>query len=129
MAKRAELSDVIPVLPARDVSEAVQFYLERLGFELLFQDSDDRPQYAGIRRGAVELHLQFQFEKDFEAGTAGQAILRLVVDDPDVLFGEYKDKDKDVFHKGTQLRNTPWGTREFAFWDLDHNGLTFMRDL
>jgi uncharacterized glyoxalase superfamily protein PhnB len=109
------------------VSEAVQFYLQRLGFELLFQDSDDHPQYGGIRRGGVELHLQFQFEKDFEAGTAGQSMLRLVVDDPDVLFEEYKDKG--VFHEQTQLRDTPWGTREFAFWDLNHNGLTFMRDL
>jgi uncharacterized glyoxalase superfamily protein PhnB len=127
MAKRAELDDVIPVLPARDVSEAVQFYVERLGFELMFQDSDDRPQYAGLRRGAAELHLQFQFENDFEAGTAGQCMLRLIVDDPDALFDEYKDKG--VFHEGTQLRDTSWGTREFAFRDLNHNGLTFMRDL
>jgi catechol 2,3-dioxygenase-like lactoylglutathione lyase family enzyme len=161
MAMRAELTAVIPVLPARDVSEAVRFYVERLGFEVVFQDSDDRPQYAGIRRGAVELHLQFQFEKDFEAGTAGQAMLRLVVDDPGLLFQEYKGKGvvnirssrgavgrlrssatecesrshrfteylQGVFHERTQLCDTSWGTREFAFWDLNHNGLTFMRDL
>jgi catechol 2,3-dioxygenase-like lactoylglutathione lyase family enzyme len=127
MARRAELNGVIPVLPARDVSEAVRFYVERLGFEVVFQDSDDRPQYAGIRRGAVELHLQFQFEKDFEAGTAGQAMLRLIADNPGMLFAEYKDKG--VFHEGTQLADTSWCTREFAFWDLNHNGLTFMRDL
>jgi len=120
-------SDVIPVLPARDVSEAVRFYVERLGFELRFEDAPDRPQYAGVRRGSVVLHLQFQFEQDFKAGTAGQCMLRLVVDDPDALFEEYKDKG--VFHEGTKLSDTPWGTREFAFWDLDHNGLTFMRDL
>ena len=118
---------MIPVLPARDVSEAVRFYVGRLGFEVVFQDSPDRPLYAGIRRDAVELHLQFQFQADFEAGTAGQAMLRLVVDDPDALFREYRDKG--VFHDETQLRDTPWGTREFAFWDLNHNGLTFMRDL
>ena len=127
MAKHAELNDVIPVLPARDVSEAIRFYVERLGFDLVFQDSGDRPQYAGIRRGGVELHLQFQFETDFAAGTAGQGMLRLIVDDPDTLFTEYQDKG--VFHQGTQLRDTSWGTREFAFWDLNHNGLTFMRDL
>ena len=75
----------------------------------------------------VELHLQFQFEKEFKAGTAGQAMLRLVVDDPDVLFQEYKDQG--VFREHTELCNTSWGTREFAFWDLNHNGLTFMRDL
>jgi len=71
--------------------------------------------------------LQFQFQADFEAGTAGHATLRLVVDDPDALFREYADKG--VFHDETQLRDTPWGTRKFAFWDLNHNGLTFMRDL
>jgi len=127
MARRAVLNAVIPVLPARDVSDAVRFYVERLGFELAFQDTDDDPQYAGIGRGAIELHLQFHVEKDFEAGTAGQAMLRLVVDDPDALFQEYKDKG--VFHEQTQLEDTSWGTREFAFWDLNHNGLTFMRDL
>jgi uncharacterized glyoxalase superfamily protein PhnB len=82
---------------------------------------------VGVRRGNVELHLQFQFEKDFAAGTAGQAMLRLVVDDPNLLFDEYKDKG--VFHEHTQLDDTEWGTREFAFWDLNHNGLTFMRDV
>ena len=127
MASHADLSDVIPVLPARDVSEAVRFYVERLGFELAFQDSYDDPQYAAVRRGAVELHLQFQFETDFKAGTAGQAMLRLVVDDPEALFQEYMDKG--VFQEQTKLSNTSWGTREFAFWDLNHNGLTFMRDL
>jgi len=124
---RAQLADVIPVLPARDVGEAVVFYVDRLGFERVFQDDGQNPQYAGIRRGAVEVHLQFQFEHDFEAGSAGQCMLRLYVDNPDLLFDEYKDKG--VFHAGTQITNTPWGTREFAFWDLNHNGLTFMRNL
>ena len=54
-------------------------------------------------------------------------MLRLVVDDPDALFPEYKDNG--VIHDETRLGDTEWGTREFAFWDLNHNGLTFMRDL
>lgn len=116
---------MFPVLPARNVSEAVRFYVDRLGFELLFQDGDDEPHYAAVRRGAVKLHLQFQHEKDFEAGTAGQAMLRIVVNDPEALFEEYKDKG--VFHERTRLRDTAWGTREFAFWDLNRNGLTFLR--
>jgi uncharacterized glyoxalase superfamily protein PhnB len=127
MAERARFSEVIPVLPARNVGDAVRFYVDRLGFTLRFQDSEDSPTYAGVRRDGVVLHLQFQFEKDFAAGTAGQCMLRLVVDDPDALHAEYADKG--VFHDGTELRDTEWGTREFAFWDVDHNGLTFMRDL
>lgn len=122
----AKLEAVIPVLPARDVAEAIRFYVERLGFEVFLKDSEEKPTYAGVRRGNVRLHLQLQLEKDFEAGTAGQCMLRLVVDDPDALFAEYQSKG--VFHERTQLRDTEWGTREFAFWDLNRNGLTFMRD-
>jgi hypothetical protein len=80
-----------------------------------------------IGRGGVKLHLQFQFEKDFQAGTAGQCMLRLLVDDPDALFEEYKHKG--VFNEWTKLWDTPWGTREFGFFDLNRNGLTFLRDL
>jgi uncharacterized glyoxalase superfamily protein PhnB len=127
MTSRAQLKAVFPVLPARNVSEAVRFYMEQLGFELVFQDAEVDPKYAGVRRDGVLLHLQFQFEKDFQAGTAGQAMLRILVDDPDALFEQYKDKG--VFQEHTRLWNTPWGTREFAFWDLNHNGLTFLRDL
>ncbi|MBV8162621.1 MAG: VOC family protein [Acidimicrobiia bacterium] len=123
----AQLANVIPVLPARDVGDAVRFYVEQLGFDLVFQDREKQPEYAGVRRGGVELHLQFQFERDFAAGSAGQCMLRVVVDDPDLLFEEYADKG--VFHDRTELGNTEWGTREFAFWDPNHNGLTFMRDL
>ena len=127
MSSETKFEDVIPVLPARDVGEAIRFYVERLGFEVCFKDSDDKPTYAGLRRGGVRLHLQFQFEKDFQAGTAGQCMLRLFVDSPDALFEEYKDKG--IFHEHTALKDTPWRTREFAFWDLNRNGLTFVRDL
>lgn len=127
MTKRAQLREVIPVPPSRDVAAAIRYYVDRLGFEVILQDAEDHPDYASIRRGGIELHLQFQFEKDFRAGTAGQAMLRLVVHDPGALFDEYKDRG--VFHSETALQDTPWGTREFAFWDLNHNGLTFMRDL
>ena len=45
----------------------------------------------------------------------------------DALFVEYQDKG--VFHSQTALRYTPWGTREFAFYDLNGNGLFFYQNL
>jgi uncharacterized glyoxalase superfamily protein PhnB len=83
--------------------------------------------YVDVRPDSVELHLQWQSEADLRAGTAGQAMLRFVVDDPDALFEEYKTKG--VFNQGTCVEDKPWGTREFAFFDLNGNGLTFYRDL
>ena len=47
--------------------------------------------------------------------------------DVDALYEEYKNKD--VFCDKTQLADKPWGTREFAIYDLDGNALTFYRDL
>ena len=114
-----------PVLPARDVDQSLRFYVDRLGFSVAFGKASNN--YVGVRRDGAELHLQWQSEADFEAGTAGQCMLRFVVDDPDALFAEYADKG--VFQEHTRVVDTSWGTREFAFFDLDRNGLTFYRDL
>jgi catechol 2,3-dioxygenase-like lactoylglutathione lyase family enzyme len=121
----AKFKEVNPVLPSRDVERSLRFYVERLGFHLAFGKVENN--YVGVRRDGVELHLQWQSEADFKAGTAGQAMLRFIVDDPDALFEEYEVKA--VFHDETCVKDTAWGTREFAFFDLDRNGLTFYRDL
>ena len=119
--------DVVPVLPVRDISGAIHYYTEKLGFGLVFQDDPQEPCYAVLKRDGAALHVQWHEETDFKGVEAGTLMLRFSVDDPDALFEEYRDKG--VFHDRTQLRDTPWGTREFAFFDPDGNGLTFYRGL
>ena len=104
-----------------DVRQAALFYVTRLGFEPLFADSEERPTYAGVRRGQVEIHLQWHDPEQWER--VERPSLRFRIDGVDALFEEYRAKD--VFHASTQLRNRPWGTREFAFFDPDMNGLAF----
>ncbi len=116
---------VQPVLPTRDVPDAIEFYVDRLGFTLAFLDSEDDPRYACVRRDAVELHLQWHDPAEWDR--VERPMLRFVVPDIEGLYREYRDRD--VFHGRTTLRDTPWGTREFAFYDRDMNGLTFYRDL
>jgi hypothetical protein len=53
--------------------------------------------------------------------------LRFHVDDPDALFAEYQQSQ--LFDDLIQIADTPWGTREFAFYDPDGNALTFYRDV
>lgn len=122
---RAKLQAVNPVLPSRDVRAAIDFYTTRFGFTLAFQDSPDEPRYAALVRDNVELDVQWHDPAEWER--VERSMLRFVVSDVDALFDEYKDKD--VFHDGTALRNTAWGTREFSLLDPDRNGLTFYRDL
>ena len=111
-----------PILGTRDIKRAMDFYTQRLGFELAFADETDPPNYVGFRRDAVELHMQFQFE--YEMGTIR---LRFLVEDPDALFNEYQERGVECTDTG--IRDTPWGTREFALYDVDQNALTFYRGL
>jgi len=120
-----QLRAVHPVLPTRDVRAALKYYVERLGFVAAFADSADSPGYAGVRRDDVELHLQWHDPAEWDR--VERPSLRLLVADVDALFEEYRGRD--VFHAQTAVRDTGWGTREFAFFDPDSNGLTFYRDL
>ena len=113
------------MLPSRDVAAAVGFYVGRLGFEIAFADSTHDPAYAGVRRDGIELHLQRHDAAEWSR--VERPMLRFVVPAVENLFEEYRDRG--VFHERTALRRTPWGTREFAFYDLDMNGLVFYRDL
>jgi uncharacterized glyoxalase superfamily protein PhnB len=125
--RSAELKDVIPILDVRDVESALHFYVERLGFQVDFRYEEDPNNYAGVRRDGVCLHMQWQHEDEFKKGTAGRLRIRMIVDDPNALFEEYRAKG--VFDERTQIKDTPWGTREFGFRDPDGNGLTFYGDL
>lgn len=118
----ASFAQVQPILGTRDLENAIRFYVDSLGFTLAFRDGSAPTNYVGLRRDRVELHLQFQYAHEMATTR-----LRFVVDDPDALYKEYKDKD--VFYEGTRLADTAWGTREFALYDLDRNALTFYRKL
>jgi catechol 2,3-dioxygenase-like lactoylglutathione lyase family enzyme len=111
-----------PILGTRDIQQAIGFYTALLGFTLAFVDNADEPNYVGFRRDGVELHMQFQFEHEM-----GTIRLRFLVDDPDTLFDEYRQLGVACSPSG--IRNTAWGTREFALYDPDRNSLTFYRHL
>jgi len=120
----ARLEAVHPVLMVRDISASIRFY-RRLGFELVFTDSEADPKYAGVRRDGVELHLQWHDAKDFSTGD--RPTYRFLVQQVDELSAEFAAGDSGLDR--TEVRSTSWGTREFHVRDLDRNGLQFYRDL
>ena len=122
---RPTLKTVSPVLPTRDVRRSIEFYVDRLGFTLNGQDSHSDPHYAVVGRDAVELHLQWHDPAEWSA--VERPMVRFEVPAVEALFDEFKETG--VFHEQTALRDTPWGTREFAFFDPDQNGMTFYRDI
>lgn len=114
--------EIHPIIGTRDIARAIEFYTKMLGFDLTFRDSADTPNYIVFRRDAVVLHMQFQYEHEM-----GTIRLRFLVEDPDALFGEYRQRSVACTESG--IRDTPWGTREFALYDPDRNAFTFYRQL
>lgn len=125
-SKKGYFQEIHPVLPVQNVIAALHFYVEKLGFDVAFADDEKDPHYAGIRRDNIEIHLQWHDATEWEHAI-DRPMLRFVVQNIEALYEEYQMKG--VFHEQTSLKETPWGTREFAFYDLYKNGLTFYHDI
>ena len=125
------LGRTIPALPVSDVMKAVSYYEERFGFEPLHQDSG----FAVIERDDARIHLwqaddegwQKRPDQPVRSGAesflAGTASCRIEVDAVDALFEELRD----VLHPASRagVKDTDFGTREFATLDLDGNLIEF----
>ncbi|OIQ29613.1 MAG: bleomycin resistance protein [Bacteroidetes bacterium MedPE-SWsnd-G2] len=118
----SQLLQIHPVLPVKNVLAALFFYVDKLGFDIAFADDPKSPKYAGVRRGNIEIHLQWHDESEWDTKVE-RPMLRILTSNVSELYQELSTKD--IFHSETKVQNTAWGTQEFAFYDLYKNGLTF----
>jgi uncharacterized glyoxalase superfamily protein PhnB len=106
-ANRFEL--VVPILTVRNIPAAIDYYVDKLGFQKKWEWGDP-PDFACVGRDEVELFLS-QSAKD-----AQRAWISIFVQDVDALYETYKKT-------GAIIRNPPadypWGLREMTIEDLD----------
>ncbi len=131
------LSQTIPAMPVRDAADAVAFYRERLGFDVVHHDGG----FAVLRRDEAVVHLweasdegwrqRFDPERPICSGAesfiAGTASCRILVAGVDELFDELRRHD--VLHPVSKAgpNDTDFGTREFATTDQDGNLVAFFQ--
>ena len=131
------MNQTIPALPVRDAAAAVDFYRDRLGFEVLHYDGG----FAVLGRDEAVLHLweasdeswrdrdslELPISSGAESFIAGTASCRIRVEGVDELYSEFEPRD--VLHPVSKngISNTDFGTREFATLDLDGNLVTFFQ--
>src|SRR5919106_6304617 len=121
----SRLGQTIPALPVRAARASVDFYRDRLGFEVLHHDGG----FAVLRRDDAVVHLwessdeswrerDDAVEKPVSSGAesflAGTASFRVQVTGVDQLFAEMESAD--VLHPVSKdgVDDTDFGTREFA---------------
>lgn len=114
------LTRTTPILRSFDATLMRAFYVDFLGFKLLFEHRFEPalPLYCGLARDACELHLS-EHHGDASPGAA----LRIEVDDVLALAAELTAKH--AAHNRPQVQTTPWGTRDFTVTDPFGNRLTF----
>jgi len=132
------LGRTIPALPVRDVTGAVAYYRDRLGFEPVHVDSG----FAVVQRDDARIHLwhagdtswserqdllQRPVASGAESFLAGTANCRIETEDVGDLYAELEAKD--VLHPVSRngVTNTDFGTHEFATVDADGNLIEFFR--
>lgn len=101
---------VSPLIPARDVEEAIAFYRDSIGFELDYRDAEPA-QFAIVARDAARLHLFASQDKHLADWTS----LRITVDGIDALYE--RCRQAGCVHPNGELGERPWGTREFSIVD------------
>lgn len=105
----------IPILPADDIAVAKEFYVDRLGFSLRFEASDDgKTGLLGVDRGGISLTLDSPM-----SGHGREACVTLQVESADKYYDEWRDR--------VEIRRAPknenWGARTFDVIDPFGNTL------
>jgi uncharacterized glyoxalase superfamily protein PhnB len=98
-----------PILPADDLGVAKAFYVDRLGFGIRFEVSEDgRNGLLGLNRGTIYFTLDCPM-----SGHGRAACVSLEVEDADAYYEEWRER--------VEIRHPPkdedWGARTFDLID------------
>lgn len=109
------LSRVAPEVPVTDVNAAIDYYCQKLGFELAAKlDSGD---YAIVERDGIALHLFQQHPESFVP-----IGLHLFTDDLESLHAELCGRGATICQ---DIARKAWGNRDFRVSDSTGNILKF----
>ncbi len=110
----------VPILRSFDEGAARAFYLDFLGFEVLFEHRfhEDAPLYMGVLRGDCELHLS----EHYGDGTPG-TFVRIEVEDVRRYAAALNAKPYRYSRPGVQRQD--WGWDEMSISDPAANKLIF----
>lgn len=111
----ARLTRIAPELPAANLLDAIEYYEQKLGFEVAMRMPGG--DYAIVERDGIAIHL---FE---DAGRAHSAMgLHIFTSDLDALYEEFKARGA---HIEQEIARKTWGNREFRIEDQSGNELKF----
>ena len=122
MKDQSLLHRIIPILPSQDIKRDIAWHKKHTGFEFVFGDE----MYAGLKRDDLCLHLQWHADT-VDDPLLGGSVIKIFVKDIAPLVDEFVERG--TIKRDKLRKNTPWGTHEFGFFDLNKNALFIVQDL
>ena len=105
----------IPILPGDDLALAKAFYVQKLGFNVQFEATEDGTNgVMGLERGTLELTIDCPM-----SGHGRNACASVRVNSADAYYNEWRNK----VDMSRPPMNEPWGGRTFGFQDPFGNSL------
>lgn len=111
-----------PVLLSLDIKKDISWHKKYTGFEAVFGDE----MYAGLKRNHLYIHLQWHADTKDDP-LLGGSVIKLFVKDIYPIFKEFMGRG--TVTKDKLRLNTPWGTHEFGFYDLNQNSIFIVQDV
>lgn len=111
----------IPIVPADDLRIAKQFYVDRLGFKVRFEATEDgKSGLLGLERGTICLTVDCPM-----SGHGREACVSLQVESTDAYYDEWRER----VEIRRAPKNEPWGARTFDLIDPFGNTIFVMGPL
>lgn len=121
MHTNPNIRGIEPVLPTTDIARDLEWFEKYMGFIYAFGDN----MYSGVVRDQLCIHLQWH-ANTHEDPLLGGSVIKIFVNDIKPWFDEFVERGTI---KPEKLRmNTPWGTHEFGFYDLNNNAIFIVQD-
>ncbi len=113
------LTQIHPKLPMRNKTITKAYYIQQLGFDDV--SAQDYERYLIVKRDHVEIHF-FEFNELNTLQNYSGTYIR--TNDIENFYQELLKKGVPI-HPNATLTSKPWGQKEFALLDPDHNLITF----
>ena len=110
-----ECTSVNPGFVVPDISKAIEYYTQQLGFKFNF-DWGEPPRFAGVSLGSVSIHLMKGVEN------IGKGFAYFVVEDVDELYNYHQTNGVEIVEP---IANKEYNMRDYHIRDFCGNMLGF----
>jgi catechol 2,3-dioxygenase-like lactoylglutathione lyase family enzyme len=123
------LASICPCFIVENLSASIEYYVDRMGFQVEFQGPPDDPYYAGVRREGVMIMLKAVLpdvppRPNHTRHEWARWDAYVSTRDPDVVFAEFKQRGMAFVKELSFIDDGLWG---FEVADADGYVMAFAR--